>query len=536
MLRPSFFVPSFGMHDEPAPEHLYHIERKLKHVTTAVSQTKTGAVQPKSEATETPMEKDAKAAARPLVAHPYLCLMGLFLGGFTGMYSETALNIALPNLSAAFGVELAIAQWLVVGYMLAIGVVLPFSSLLVKWVPAKRLTLFALGAFFVGAIVSGVANDFAVAMVGRVVQGIGTGLVLPLMFSMVMTVMPPQKLGTAMGITALVVMSAPAIGPTLAGFLISALSWRWVLFSFAIVLVFAIAFTVRFAISPYQITKPHIDALSIVTSCIGFGCVVFGVGVTSLYGWASVQVIASLVVGIVALVCYAIRQTKMDVPVIDLKVFKHQGFRVGAVCMMINFGITLSAMYVLPQFYQNVLLMAVALTGIVMLPAGLINAAVSVFSGKLYDKIGARIPAIGGFCLSAIGALMLLTASTESPVWFIVVCHIVMMLGVPLAMSPCQTHALASLPRELSTDGSTALNTMQQVVGAICTAVATSLLTVGQSAYMAAGDTDTAQAFSQGAHMGFMFTLALALVGLLLALLRISSSTTAGNRWRKRDR
>uniref|UniRef100_UPI003A911E50 MFS transporter n=1 Tax=Ellagibacter isourolithinifaciens TaxID=2137581 RepID=UPI003A911E50 len=109
--------------------------------------------------------------ARVEVAHPYLALMGLFCGGFAGMYSETALNIALPQLSLAFGVDVSVTQWLVVGYMLVIGVVLPFAGLLMKWFSARKLTLFALGAFLVGAIVSAAAPSIAIAFVGRAMQG-----------------------------------------------------------------------------------------------------------------------------------------------------------------------------------------------------------------------------------------------------------------------------------------------------------------------------------------------------------------------------
>lgn len=98
--------------------------------------------------------------ARVEVVHPYLALMGLYCGGFAGMYSETALNIALPQLSLAFGVDVSVTQWLVVGYMLVIGVVLPFASLLMKWFSARKLALFALGAFFVGAVASAVAPRF----------------------------------------------------------------------------------------------------------------------------------------------------------------------------------------------------------------------------------------------------------------------------------------------------------------------------------------------------------------------------------------
>lgn len=208
----------------------------------------------------------------------------------------------------------------------------------------------------------------------------------------------------------------------------------------------------------------------------------------------------------------------METPIIDVRIFSHQGFRVGAVCMMGNFGVTLSAMYILPQFYQNSMLLAVAVTGVVMLPGGVVNALVSMVAGRIYDRIGARGPALCGFGLSIVGAAALLFATPESSLVYVVACHIVMMIGVPLAMSPCQTHALSSLPRNLSTDGSTALNTMQQVLRAVCTAVATSLLTAGQASYVAAGGTDATLAFTQGSHWGFVFALALAVVGFACAL------------------
>ena len=453
--------------------------------------------------------------ARVKVAHPYLALMGLYLGGFTGMYSETALNIALPQLSAAFGVELSLVQWLVVGYMLAIGIVLPFSSLLMKWFSARKITLFALGAFLVGALISGFSSTFAVCLTGRIIQGVGTGLVLPLMFAMVMEVIPPHKIGAAMGINALVIMSASAVGPTIAGILIGALSWNWVFFSFAVVLVVGICFTVKYLVNPYELTKPAIDAVSVITSVLGFGGIVLGVGMASLFGWGSVPVIAALAIGVMALVVYARRQLSMETPVIDLRVFKEPGFRTGALCVMLNFGITLSAMYVLPQFYQNSMLLAVSLTGIVMLPGGIVNAFMSMISGRIYDKVGARIPALAGFAISIVGCALLIMADSTAPLAYVMVCHVLLMIGVPLAMSPCQTHALASLPHKLSTDGSTMINTMQQVMGAIATALATYLVATGSSM---SGLSDSAASFATGSHWGFAFALIMAAIAFVLAL------------------
>lgn len=401
--------------------------------------------------------------------------------------------------------------------MLVIGLVLPFASLLMKWFSARQITLFALFSFLAGSLISGFAGTFEICLAGRCIQGIGTGLVSPLMFAMVLEVIPPHKIGQAMGVGALVIMFAPAIGPTLAGFLIGTLSWRWIFFSFCITLAVAILFAIKFEVNPYKLTKPQIDAVSVISSCFGFGGIVLGAGMVSLFGFTSAPVLGAFAVGIICLVVYIKRQLSIKIPVLDLHVFTYQGYRIGVMCLMLNFGITLAAMYVLPQFYQNGMLIAVAAAGMLMLPGGLINAAVSVAAGNLFDRFGACGPALIGFACSALASSMLMIATPQTPIWYMVACHIIMMIGVPLAMSPCQTHALASLPPQLNSDGSTLMNTLQQVLGAICTAVATCLLAVGQNTYFAAGGTDSALAFSEGSHLGFTFTLVMAILGFLLA-------------------
>ncbi len=450
--------------------------------------------------------------ARHPVKHPYLVMMGLYLGAFTGMLSETSLNIALPQLSAAFGIEVSLTQWAVVGYMLVIGLVLPFAGLLMKWFSLRKLTIFALSVFAIGSLISGFAPNFAVLLAGRMVQGIGTGLVLPMMLALVVEVFPPMKIGSAMGVTALVIMFAPVVGPTVSGLILGALSWRWIFFMFFAILVAALIFTVKFLVNPYELTRPKIDVLSCVLSVLGFGGLVAGVSMAAEFGWGSALVICLLVVGIACIVLYARRQLALENPVLNLRAFANPGFRVASVLVMVNFGITLSAMYLLPQYLQSGLLLPVAMAGILMLPGGIVNAGVSAVAGKLYDKIGARGPAICGFGLSAIGATMFLFAGTDASIAYVICCHVVMMIGVPLAMSPCQSAGLGALPPQLSTDGSTILNTMQQVWGAVCTAVATSLLQAGQAAYVGEAG---AEAFTQGAHWGFVFALVLAVVGLI---------------------
>lgn len=187
----------------------------------------------------------------------------------------------------------------------------------------------------------------------------------------------------------------------------------------------------------------------------------------------------------------------------QLVIFGLSDFSIGASLVMIDFAIILSAMYLLPQYIQNGLLISVALTGSIMLPGGIVNAIVSAIAGRLYDKNGAKTPVQIGYVILA---------------------HVILMIGCPLAMSPAQTHALNALNGTQAADGSTIMNTLQQIVGAVATALVTLLLTFGESIDPGA---KAATAFTTGVHYGIYFTIALIILGLIISLgLRKKKITT----------
>ncbi|WKF84070.1 DHA2 family efflux MFS transporter permease subunit [Lacticaseibacillus pantheris] len=464
------------------------------------------------QVSSTPINLDK---ARVDVRHPMLAMISMWVGAFIGMFSETSLNIALPSLMKSLGVSTATVQWLVTGYMLVIGIVLPFSSFLTKWFTTRQLIIFGLADFIVGAVVAATASTFPVLLVGRMIQGIGTGIILPLMFTVAMSIFPPHKLGAAMGTNALVIMFAPAIGPTLTGIILAKLSWQWIFWIFVPVLAVGLIFAFTSLKNVGNITKPKADFLSMAESVVGFSAIVFGVSSASAQGWGSPIVIVALLLGLIVLGLYAYRQLHLETPVLNLHAFKIPAFTTGALLVMIDFGIILSAMYLLPMYIQNGLGLVVALTGIIMLPGGVMNALVSALAGRLYDRLGAKGPARIGFIIAFVGAMMLATASTTSSIAYVIAAHVIIMIGAPLAMSPSQTYALNSLTGALSADGSTIMNTMQQIIGAIATAVATSLLGIGQAAY---SGHSSAAAFTNGVHYGAYFTVALTVAGFIIAL------------------
>lgn len=270
-------------------------------------------------------------------AHPHRVMLGLYVGAFLGMLSETSMNIALPDLMDEFSVSSGAAQWMVVGYMLAIGVVLPCVGFLLKWVKAKTLVLFALACFLVGAVVCTAAASFPVLLAGRIVQGVSTGIVLPTMYAAIMRVFPPRSIGAANGVAGLVVMFAPVVGPTLAG----ALSWRAIFALFAVVSVIALACTAAFFVTPIERTRPAVDVPSIVASALGFDCLVAGVSLISDMGF-SPAVIGLLVVGVAVLAFYAYRQLHIADPLFDLRALGIAAFRTPALMVSCSFACTLA--------------------------------------------------------------------------------------------------------------------------------------------------------------------------------------------------
>lgn len=444
-------------------------------------------------------------------------MAALLVAGFVGLFSETALNIALGDLAGIFEVGTTTVQWLATGYFLTLAICIPVTGILMQKFSTRQMFFTSVILSIAGTILAAVAPAFGVLLAARVIQAAGLAIALPLTQNVIFTIFPPNKRGAAMGAMGLVMLAGPALGPTIAGLLLDTLSWQWIFLVTLPFLAFSFIFGIIYLPNVNERRDVKIDGLSVLLSTIGFGGIVYGVSSAGEVGWTGTIVIASIVIGVIGVLLFCIRQTKMAVPVLNLKAFKYPAFVLGVVMSFITFYNMLSLLVILPMFMQLTLVLAAFATGLVLLPGSLLNCFLAPLIGKMFDKYGPRAVITPGTILVVIGYILYATYGEATPVWMIVVTHVIWMLGVGMVLASTQTNTLNSLPREYYPDGIALTQTVQQVAGAIGIAVMVSLLAAKQSNLLAAGESLPA-ATASGASFVFIVGLVLAVVNFVLSL------------------
>lgn len=271
-------------------------------------------------------------------------IVSFLIAGFIGLFSETALNMALNSLITDFGINETTVQWLTTGYLLTLGILVPVSGLILQWFSTRQLFITSLIFSIIGTFIAALAPSFTVLMIARVIQAVGTALLLPLMFNTILVLIPPQNRGKIMGLMGLVISFAPAVGPTISGLILKWLTWHWIFWISLPLLIVAIVFGSFFMQNVTTPTKPKIDILSILLSTIAFGGIVYGFSSAGEGGgWGSLEVIIALVSGVLGLLLFAIRQLTMKQPIMNLSVFKYPMFVIGLILIVIVMMVMLSS-------------------------------------------------------------------------------------------------------------------------------------------------------------------------------------------------
>ncbi|WP_416182958.1 MDR family MFS transporter [Microbacterium invictum] len=458
----------------------------------------------------------------------------LLAAAFVAILNETTMGIAIPRLIVDLGITAVAAQWLTTAFMLTMAVVIPITGFLLRRFTTRQMFIAAMSLFSLGTLIAFLSPGFPMLLVARVVQASGTAIMMPLLMTTIMNVVPPQSRGRMMGRVSIVISLAPAIGPSLSGFLIDTVGWRW---NFGVVLPIALVALGVGAIwirNLGETTRAPIDVLSVILSAFGFGGLVYGLsqigGAAEAHGGtaaeaatasttATVSLIVAFSVGVIALALFAWRQIRLqrtDDALLDLRVFTFRNFSFATGHMTLLSAAFFGIITVLPLYAQNVVGLDPFMSGLIVLPGALAMGLAGPIVGRIYDRYGTRVLLVPGTVI-AVGMLWVFTTFTATtPVWAIAAGQTALSIGLALSFTPLFTASLASLDRKYYSYGSAVVGTVQQVAGAAGIALFITVMSSVQAAAEASGAED---AGAQGAHAAFLLATIVSLPLLFSAFL-----------------
>ena len=446
----------------------------------------------------------------------------MLVSAFAAMLNQTILNTALPAITQSMHISETTAQWLVTGFMLVNGIMIPMTAYLMDKFSTKWLYIISMATFVVVSFLSAFATGFELLMFARVIQAIGAGVMLPLMQFTVFTLFPVERRGFAMGLTGIVAQSAPAVGPTLTGLLIDQFSWRSPFIVVATVAVLAFIVGAIFVEDTGKKRAAVLDKISVVYSTFGFGLILYAFSSVSKFGFASPVFWVSLIVGVVILAVFTLRQLRINHPLLNVRVFKNTTFTLSALASMVIFIGIVGPALLIPMYVQNGLGLTALLSGLVILPGAVVNALISVYTGKVYDRFGARVLLIPGFVLFAIMTFLHIFLSADTPYWYVVVIYAVRMFSVGLVMMPLNAVGLNALESKDISHGTAIMNSVRIIAGAIGIAVSITIMSLASRHFMATysgsatHDHALRLASIHGIDAAFIFTTILIVIGCVL--------------------
>jgi len=468
-----------------------------------------------------PAMPEARAGDTAFSPRDRLAITILLISTFVVILNETIMAVALPRLMDDLSVSASAAQWLSTAFMLTMAVVIPVTGFLIQRMHTRPVFIMAMAAFSAGTLLCALAPGLNALIVGRIVQAVGTAIMVPLLMTTVMTLVPPATRGATMGKLSIVISVAPAIGPTISGIILDFLDWRWI---FGIVLPIALAALVLGARRIPNVSEPRyapVDVLSVPLAAIAFGGLVYGLN--SLGEGAGhrgpVSGELAVIVGVVTMIVFVLRQLylqKADRALLDLRTFRSPIFTISVVMMAVCMMALLGVMILLPIYTQNVLDLSPLQTGLLLLPGGLVMGLMAPPIGRFYDKHGARILIIPGAVLMT-GVMVWLATVTPETAWSMVLAaHVVLSVGLGLLFTPLFTASLSAVPVQLYSHGSAVLGTIQQVAGAAGTALFVALMSL-RAAELAQTGVEAHAALAGGVRLAFLWGAGIAVFAIVAA-------------------
>ncbi|MZQ82845.1 DHA2 family efflux MFS transporter permease subunit [Paenibacillus sp. 5J-6] len=453
-------------------------------------------------------------------------MIAIFFGSFVSILSMSTINIAIPILSDHFHADLSKIQWTITGFMLASGTIAPITGYLGERFSYKRLYALSLVGFTVFSLLCAIAWDASSLIAFRIIQGAFSGLIMPATMTIVYQVIPRDKQPIAISLWSLSAMMAPAIGPTLSGWLLQNWSWHW-LFLLNVPVGLIAIFLVLKLIPFYRLSVPkRFDAIGLITVVLGSLSLLVAFSQGHAWGWGSGRVIGLFAGGILMLGLFIWRELRADSPLLNVRILANARYSLTLIIASIVTISLYSGTFLTPIFLQNIQHVTPLDTGLILLPASLAMALCMPLVGKLYSILGPRILLFAGISLIAIGTLTLSWLSVDVSRGYIVFWMIVRNVGIAFATMPASNAGMEQIPRTLSGHATSMSNWVRNVFGSFAIALFTSVLasqTATHSQDLAAsGITDKAvigmQSFTMSVNDVYLLATFIVLVALPLSL------------------
>lgn len=444
----------------------------------------------------------------------FLSIIAAGLLSFTGVVIETAMNITFPTLMQEFAISTSTVQWITTGYLLILAIVIPTSSYLKQRFAMKRLFLAANLLFLTGTLLDATSASFAQLLFGRLLQGAGTGIALPLMFLIVMEQAPLDKMGLMMGAAMLVCALAPAVGPSVGGYIVSTFGWRMIFIALLPVLLFSLAVG-TYAIRQSSDYGPRpFDSRGLIL--LGAAFTAFLLLTSYLHDLLSEPLLLALLLllTVFSLLLF-VRQEKRLLqrgahPLLNITILRHRAFTLSAMGLLCFQFVCLGIGFLLPNFSQIVQGETAFTAGCILLPGCIVGAMFAPVSGRIYDSLGARKPLLTGSALLLLSLLLFQFAIPEVGTLGLTAIYVLFAMGQGLSVGNILTYGLSALPKAIRADGNAFCNTVQQLAGAVGTSIPAAIVAACQQSTQS-----LAPATSLGTSRAFLLLL---FVGLLQAL------------------
>ena len=409
--------------------------------------------------------------------NPKLVLFVAAFAAFLATFNETYLNVGFAPIMEYFSVDVGTVQWLATAYMLGAAVMVPVSAFLYKSIKTRTLFLTSVGLLIAGSIVAAAAPSFPVLLAGRILQSLGTGMLIPVGMNITLEVAPRKKLGTYMGIMGAMTTIGPASSVILAGVILSFFDWRMLLIVFAVLAIICFLAAAFILGDIAKLTHPKLDVLS--TILIGLALIGILYGISTAFTGNVVISAITAVLGILCLILFLRRQSRIEHPLIDLRPLSIRPFAVGVIINMLSLIVIFAMNIVMPIYLQSALGVPAIFASLTLFPAILLSCIISVVAGRVYDKHGPGVLLPLGFACIAVFTAALAGLITTGSLLLFAVLYIPVICGSALIIGPVQSFALSRLSYEMNPHGVIVMSTGFQIAGCIGSSLFAGVYAIG---------------------------------------------------------